>query len=217
MIKTPRGIQAERAHSYASLESMATRFRAGFGLADPTIPVDGLRLYDLVQDFPIPVGTERHRIFCRVGELPDGLEAKAMFVAETRDYDIVLTPRTYEWLEKKHPRGKSGLVHECSHVFLHPRLLQQLSTLPLHSRAALYRGSTVPHSFCCDTEWQADALTGAITMPARGIAQIEEQRARKVSRWPMETILANHFEVSMEAAGYRWETYQQRKSVLLKA
>jgi hypothetical protein len=214
MIRQPRGIRAERSYSHVQLESEALRLRraAGFPVDEP---IDGLKFYDQIQDYRVVVKGKKHRIFCRIDRLADGVEAQAIFSPDSADYDIVLTEQTYAWLEEGHPRGKHSLIHELAHVMLHPNLLQQLSLMPVHEKAALFRGGSIPHNFFEDTEWQADALTSAITMPAKAIHRLEREREAKCNWLTLDGEISERFGVSQQAAGYRLNTYQTRKDQLL--
>jgi hypothetical protein len=214
MNRQPRGIRAERSYSHLQLESMALQFRKALGFAEHE-PIDGLKFYDQIQDYSVVVDGQNHRIFCRVDRLADGAEAQALFDPDESAYEIILSEQTYDWLELSHPRGKHSLIHECAHVVLHPKLLQQLSLMPMPEKAALYRGGPVPHKFFEDTEWQADALSSAITMPANPIHRLEVERERKRNRLTLAGEMAERFGVSQQAAGYRLNTYESRREQLL--
>lgn len=214
MNRQPRGIRAERSYSHVQLESAALGFRKAVGFAENE-PIDGLKFYDQIQDYNVVLNGKKYPIFCRVDRLVDGAEAQAVFDPDESAYEIVLSEQTYEWLEDRHPRGKHSLIHECAHVVLHPKLLQQLSLMPVPEKAALYRGGLVPHKFFEDTEWQADALTSAITMPAKAINRLERERERKHNFLTLDGEMAERFGVSQQAAGFRLNTYQNRKEQLL--
>jgi hypothetical protein len=210
--KTPRGIKAERPYSYAALEDVGRRFRRQVGLSVHQ-RIDALGLFDRIQDYPLRVDGQRYRIGCRVGPLDAGLEAQAQFLPDRQEYEVVLTEETYGRLETGNPRGTWSLLHEVDHILLHPNLLQHLAGLSPISRAALYRGDPKAHRFCEDTEWQADALTGAIIMPADGIRRIEAQsRSNDLLLVPK---IAQAFGASLEAASNRLETYRRHRMKLL--
>jgi hypothetical protein len=214
MNKIPRGIKAERAYGYIDLELEGQSLRRQIGLS-PHERIDALRLYDEIQEQPLVVSGKSYPVGCRVGYLDDGLEAQAQFLSDRQEYEVVLTPETYGWLEVGNPRGTWGLLHEVDHVRLHPILLQKLAALSPISRAALYRGQPKMHRFCEDTEWQADALTGAALMPAAGIWRIEVEIGRD-HRMLVQRIMTQ-YGVSREAATNRLYTYRKHQADLLSA
>jgi len=212
LTKVPRGIKAERPYSYADLEQVGLQFREQIGLSARQ-KVDALGLYDTIQDYPVVVAGRSYQLGCRVGKLDDGLEAQAQFLPDRQEYEVVLTEETYKWLETGNPRGTWGFIHEVDHIVLHPNLLQSLAGLSPISRAALYRGGPKTHRFCEDTEWQADALTGAVIMPAEGIRIIESDSRRGDSLLVQE--IARAFGASPEAASHRLDTYRRQRTNLL--
>src|SRR6266446_4760470 len=92
-----------------------------------------------------------------------------------------------------------------SHCVLHTDQLVRLAQLPTAQQAAFHRGRA-DHEPCQDTEWQANALASALLMPAKGIQALEvEHNSITVS------LVAMQFQVSLEAAGYRLDLYQNRR------
>jgi len=204
--KIPRGIKAERRYRYAELEQIGRQFRRRIGLAAHQ-KIDALGLYDRIQDYPVIVNRKRYRLGCRIGQLDNGLEAQAQFLPDRQEYEVVLTGKTYDWLEAGNPRGTWGFIHEVNHITLHPNLLQRLAGLSPISQAALYKGEPKPHAFCEDTEWQADALTGAVIMPAEGIRAIEARS--RIGDVLLVRRIAQVYGASPEAASYRLHIYRK--------
>jgi hypothetical protein len=211
--REPRGIKAERRYSYEDLEAVALRFRHRIGLT-PYQRIDSLSLFDRIQDLKIRIGSQHFGLGCRVGHLVDGLEAQAQFLPDRQEFEVVLTEKTYSWLEAGNPRGAWSFVHEVDHILLHSALLRSLASLSPHSREALFRGTPKKHTFCEDTEWQADALTGAVIMPALGIHQIESA-SKSGDSWLVQKIAAA-FGASPEAAAHRLNTYRNHSAQLLR-
>ena len=63
-------------------------------------------------------------------------------------------------------------------------------------QAALHREKEYPRYF--DSEWQANAFAAALLMPAVGVRALEEKFG-----YLSDDLIADHFHVSLEAAGYR--------------
>jgi hypothetical protein len=211
--REPRGIKAERPYSYGDLEAVALQFRQTIGLS-PHERIDALKLFDQVQDLKILVGVKQFGLGCRVGHLADGLEAQAQFLPDRREFEVVLTEETYRWLEEGNPRGSWSFIHEVDHIQLHSSLLRSLASLSPISREALFRGRPKNHRFCEDTEWQADALTGAVIMPALGIHRIETA-SESDGPWLIQKI-AVAFGASPQAAAHRLDTYRNHSTQLLR-
>jgi hypothetical protein len=216
MNRTPRGIKADTGYSYQKLEIVASGFRKCLGLSTLD-KIHGLHLCDrlpttVVNDIP-------YAVECGVAHL-NGVEAEASFDAENNRYQILLTEETYDLLEAGKPHGTWVIVHEYAHVALHGGLLQRLANMNFQKRVALYKGTPVPHSFCYDTEWQTDSFTGAVLMPAAGIATLEENCPYNFfggKPLSLEHTVSQHYGTSMQAAGYRVDTFRQRRAQLLAA
>lgn len=214
MGREPRGIKADEAFSYSKLERLASGFRKHLGL-EPTTRLAGLELYDNLPN--TVVNGVPYKVECSVDHL-NGVEAEASFNAERGRYQLLLTPETYELLESGNPHGTWVMVHEYAHVALHGRLLQRLAKMELSRKAALYKGSPVPHPFYMDTEWQTDSFTAAALMPAAGIAHFEENPIRVFGQaLSLVRCVTTRFGTSQEAAQYRIDTFKRRREELLSA
>jgi len=82
--------------------------------------------------------------------------------------------------------------------------------MPTNQQAALHR-DRVGHKPFQDTEWQANAFASALLMPAHGIAAIERDYGILNA-----DLIVEQFKVSREAAGYRLNTFRERKEDLLR-
>jgi Zn-dependent peptidase ImmA (M78 family) len=92
---------------------------------------------------------------------------------------------------------------------LHTDQLVRLAEMPTQQQAAFHRGRK-RHEPYEDTEWQANAFASALLMPAKGLRVLgKENGGLTVS------LIAERFAVSPEAAGYRLDLYESRRSELL--
>lgn len=124
--------------------------------------------------------------------------------------EILASAQTYDWLEDSHPRAGYFVGHELGHCVLHADQLVRLALMPHQQQRSFHRGRE-GHKPFEDTEWQANAFAGALLMPAKGMAALEKSHgAITVST------LVNRFGVSSEAAGYRLELFNKRRSDLLR-
>ena len=210
MPKGPSGIRADSSYSYQRLERRATYVRDKLK-SPPTTAINTLKLFDgldiLVrdrtgQDIPIRSG---------VIDLKDS-EGFSKYDRDRQVIEILASAETYDWLEQGYPRADYFVAHETGHCLLHTDLLVRLAQMPSTQQAALHRGGQgATHEFYRDTEWQANAFASALLMPARGLLALEQKHSDGLC----PAIIAEHFHVSVEAATYRLETYNDRKQQLL--
>ena len=203
------GVRADRGYSYRKLEKIAAHVRDQLEYS-PTEAINTLLLFDGL-DIEVRDGIGRDiPIHGSVIEL-NGSEGFAKYDRDRRVIEILASPETYDWLEEGHPRGGFFVAHELGHCLLHTDQLVRLAQMPKSQQAALHRGGEeVGHETYRDTEWQANAFAGALLMPARGLVILEQEHGELTP-----AIIAEHFHVSDEAAGYRLELYDDRKKELL--
>ena len=203
------GAGADRGYSYRKLEKIAAYVRDQLDCS-PTEAINTLLLFDGL-DIEVQDGTGRDiPIRGSVIELKDS-EGYTKYDRDRRVIEILASPKTYEWLEKGYPRGGYFVAHELGHCLLHTAQLVRLAQMPKAQLAAFHRGGQeVAHEAYQDTEWQANAFAGALLMPARGLRILEQEHGEL-----SPAIIAEHFHVSAEAAGYRLELYNDRKELLL--
>jgi Zn-dependent peptidase ImmA (M78 family) len=96
------------------------------------------------------------------------------------------------------------------HCILHTDQLIRLAQMPTNQQTAFHRGRT-GHKPYEDTEWQANAFASALLMPARGIASLERERG-----YLDASLIVDRFGVSLEAAGYRLDSFTARRDELLR-
>ena len=203
------GVRADRGSSYRKLEQVAADVRYQLNCS-PTEAINTLRLFDGLdikardrtgQDIPIQGG---------VIELSDS-EGYAQYNRNRCVLEILASSETYGRLEKGHPRAGFFVVHELGHCLLHTDQLVRLARMPEAQLAALHLdGQKFAHQIYQDTEWQANAFAGALLMPARGLRILEQEHGEL-----SPATIVKHFHVSAEAASYRFELYNDRKSKLL--
>ena len=203
------GVRADRGYSYRKLEKVAAYVRDRLEYS-PIEAINTLLLFDSL-NFKVRNGTGRDiLIHGSVIEL-SGSEGFAKYDGDRRVIEILASPETYDWLERGHPRGGFFVAHELGHCLLHTDQLVRLAQMPKSQQAALHRGAQeVAHEAYRDTEWQANAFAGALLMPGRGLVILEQEHGELTP-----DIVAEHFHVSDEAAGYRLELYNDRKKELL--
>ncbi len=203
------GIRADRGYSYCKLEKIASHVRDQLNCS-PTEAINALRLFDGL-DITVRAQTGRKiPVWGSVIELNDS-EGYAKYDRDRQIIEILASPDTYDWLEEGYPRGGYFVAHELGHCLLHTDQLVRLAQMPKAQQAALYRGGQVArHKTYRDTEWQANAFASALLMPARGLLALEQQHDEL-----SPVIVAEHFSVSHQAAGYRIELYNDRKEQLL--
>ena len=203
------GVRADRGYSYRKLEKVAAYVRDLLDYS-PTEAINTLLLFDGL-DIEVQDGTGRDiPIHGAVIEF-NGSEGYAKYDSDRRAIEILASPETYDWLETGHPRGGFFVAHELGHCLLHTNQLVRLAQMPKAKQAALHRGGEeIGHETYRDTEWQANAFAGALLMPARGLLILEQEHGEL-----SPDIIVEHFHVSAEAAGYRFELYNDRKKELL--
>ena len=161
------GVRADRGYSYRKLEKIAAYVRDQLDCS-PTEAINTLLLFDGL-DIEVQDGTGRDiPIRGSVIELKDS-EGYTKYDRDRRVIEILASPKTYEWLEKGHPRGGYFVAHELGHCLLHTAQLVRLAQMPKAQLAAFHRGGQeVAHEAYQDTEWQANAFAGALLMRRAG-------------------------------------------------
>lgn len=198
------GIRADRKHSYASIEGIASGLRQALGLGKFD-RFDSRQFFDQVLA-DVTLQTSKGEIQLReaIDDCPQ--EGSTRWDEADGLLEIVLSPATYALLQADHVRARSTVAHECGHACLHTEQIIRMTGLSLQSRVALHRERGA-HEACQDTEWQANAFGSSLLMPASGIAEI-------VSQVSAIEQIAHTYGVSKESATYRIETY--RRSLGLK-
>jgi len=201
------GVRADRKFSYRSLERLASHVRKALDYpADRAI--DPLLLFENLDKIEITASGVPIPMSGGVVSL-EGSEGYTRYDRQRHLLEILASELTYHWLETKHPRAAYFVAHELGHCVLHTDQLVRLAQMPTRLQAAFHRGRA-DHEAYEDTEWQANAFASALLMPARGIEALEhEHDSITVS------LVAMQFCVSLEAAGYRLDLYQKRRSQLL--
>ena len=212
MPKGPSGIRADRGYSHQELELLAAHVREKLK-SPPTSAINALRLFDGLDILVRDRAGQDIPIRGVVVDLED-TEGFSKYDSDRRVIEIRASAETYDWLERGYPRAGYFVAHELGHCFLHTDLLVRLAQMPAVQRAALHGGGQlVAHEFYRDTEWQANAFASALLMPAHGLLALEQQHRDGLC----PTKIAEHFHVSVEAASYRLELYNNRKQQLLQA
>lgn len=209
MSRSLTGVRADHKYSYCKLENIASYVREQLKFA-PVAAIDPLRLFEDLHDISISQGDGKAiPLGYGVIALEDS-EGYARYDRARKIIEVLAAQRTYDWLQQGHPRATYFVAHELGHCLLHTDQLIRLAQMPTNQQAAFHRGRN-DHKPFEDTEWQANAFASALLMPARGIDLLE----RKCG-YLDAALIADQFQVSYEAAGYRLETFKQRRDELLR-
>jgi Zn-dependent peptidase ImmA (M78 family) len=203
------GIRADRRLSYRKLESIARHVRTRLNLAADQA-IDAHHLFENLDQ--IRLKTMSGQIIPlreRVDNLQD-TEGYTRYDDQKRIMEIVASAETYAGLEVGYPRAGYFVAHELGHCVLHTDQLVRLAQLPTTQQQAAFHRGRADHKTYEDTEWQANAFASALLMPAQGIRELEQEH--QTINTPM---IAMHFRVSLEAARYRLDLYQERSEQLL--
>jgi Zn-dependent peptidase ImmA (M78 family) len=209
MSATLCGVRADVSQSYRKLEKIAEGIRESLGY-QPTEAIKPLKLFEDLHK--VSTTTRSGKLIpldTGVIALEDS-EGYTRYDRSNNIMEVLASEQTYLKLENRHPRAAYFIAHELGHCVLHTDQLVRLAQLPTAQQAAFHRGRADHKSFQ-DTEWQANALASALLMPARGIRAMESEFALVTA-----SMIADQFSVSLEAAGYRVDLYQRRKSELLQ-
>ena len=197
---------ADKPRGYAQVEQEAVHARRilGFG---PDEPLPSMALFESLGR--VLVGAERIPVAYYVADLSEGVLAETSYSKWKNEVQVTLSEQTYAGIEADVPRCRFSVGHEAGHVFQHSAEVIRLSRIP-HLTAALLRGSYDNLRLYEDVEWQADAFSGALYMPARAMWSLE-LRGRLTTEE-----LCGRFGVSRPCAERRLKTYYQKKNDLLR-
>ena len=211
-LKAPGGICADKGQSYQSIERMAARVRR---LIAPEVPVDqalpGLKLFERLDRCAVSTAHGKVLFEPAVEELPPGVEGCTRYDKDRNRIIVSLSEASYLALEEDNRRARFSFTHEVGHAVLHFHELMRAGAIS-HQLAALRRGAPLDHPKYLDTEWQANAFAAALLMPAAGLVAVEEEHEMLTP-----FLVSFHFKVSDEAATYRLDNFNPRRSELLDA
>lgn len=198
-MKALTGIPADRGQSYRSIESYAVGFRELIGV-DPLARLDVRRLFEeQIGDVVIGSRSKSIKVVEAVESCPQ--EGLTRWDSGSERMEVVISDQTYSLLGADHVRARSTVCHEVGHALIHTEQIIRLAGLSLVSQVAFHRERN-PHKPFMDTEWQANAFSSALLMPASGISKLRERHG---SLTPL--MIAEHFGVSSESASYRLQSY----------
>jgi hypothetical protein len=202
------GIKTDRALSYAKLER-AGRFIRNKLCPGITCTESMPNVFEDLEDHAVTCNGRSIPLTNDVVELPAGVEGRTRFNVEQQRLFIQLSTETYVGLTVHEGRARFTLFHEISHAYLHVRELLRLAELP-HDEAALLRAGSHPNYY--DSEWQANATSAAILMPAEGLAALEQRDGELT----LENVVTT-FNVSAISAEIRINIFNERRADLLAA
>jgi IrrE N-terminal-like domain len=202
---------ADTPRSYASIERDAARARLalGFGLSEPIAARECMRRLRGIEAI---ARKERLPIVYAVTKLGPGVEGETSFDRERRRLEIALSEKTYSRLTDWRPedgRARFSFFHEFGHANLHCNELIRLARIPKVNAEAFMRATFAEVEGCRDVEWQANAFSSAIMMPAIALEQL-----RLESRLRMEEV-CRVFQVSRTSAEIRIGVFRSRRRDLL--
>jgi hypothetical protein len=194
MQKEKTGIKAAKGRSYREIESIAAFWRAKLGY-DAISRFDALDFFDnQLGDLQISGPRGMVDIVEHIGHCSQ--EGLTRYDADHERLEVVLSQETHESLKEDGVRARFTTCHEFGHAVLHVGELIKLAGMPLVGQAAMHRQREYPRYY--DSEWQANAFAAALLMPERGIRGLEAKHG-----FLSDDLIADHFHVSLEAAGYR--------------
>jgi Zn-dependent peptidase ImmA (M78 family) len=209
MSKELAGVRADNKYSYRKLESITANVRQELKFT-PDQAIDSLRLFEDLHELSI-TKSDGKVIPLRGGVIAvEDSEGYTRYDRKNQVIEILASESIYYRLENRHPRAGYFVVHELGHCVLHTDQLMRLAQMPTDQQAAFHRGRGGHRPFE-DTEWQANAFASALLMPARGIAALEQTYGQLT-----DSLIADEFGVSLEAAGYRLNLYNSKKEDLLR-
>lgn len=199
----PNGIESKISLSYSAIEEIATDARKAFRL-HPFKKINMSSLFEFSID-ELRIKTSNRTIPLIHGVENLTTEALTRWNPESEQLELLLSEEWYEKLCANHPRASFTVAHELGHALLHTSTLLELGDLNLKSQAALHRGLK-DHPVYRDTEWQANSFAAAFMMPFAGIQKLAKKLPNLSS-----SMLANHFDVSLEAAHIRLDVIKRGK------
>jgi Zn-dependent peptidase ImmA (M78 family) len=203
------GVRADNKYSYRKLETIAAYVRQELKFA-PDQAIDPLRLFEDLHEISI-TKNDGTVVPLRGGVIAvEDSEGYARYDRKNHVIEILASESTYHRLENRNPRAGYFVAHELGHCVLHTDQLMRLAQMPTDQQAAFHRGRGGHRPFE-DTEWQANAFASALLMPARGIAALQHAYGELT-----DSLIADRFGVSLEAAGYRLNLYDSKKEDLLR-
>lgn len=205
------GYPAASGRSYVDIEAVAADIRQQLapGLsADAMLP--GLTVFESLNKNPLSNEGKRIRLDYAVNELPTDIEALTIYDKSRRRIVLALSTKTYENLERGEARSRFSLFHEVGHAVLHHQELRTLSRQPKALASALMRKPISSHPIYMDTEWQADAFSAAMLMPAKGLRRLE-----KLHDELKPSIIVAAYNVSYQAADTRLGVYKNNRADLI--
>ncbi|MDE1154845.1 MAG: ImmA/IrrE family metallo-endopeptidase [Acidobacteriaceae bacterium] len=208
MNKPVTGVKADRKCSHAGLEKNARHLRQLMQL-DLLQPLNALEVFEDLAEISVTAGDgSAIPLWSSVVETEDS-EGYTQFDKTQKRIEVFAAVETYEWLSSGHPRGTYFLAHELGHCCLHTDQLMRIAKLPTKQQLAFHRAQQ-HHPVYQDTEWQANAFASALLMPAQGLAAIEAKCG-----FLSPSQVSAKYQVSQEAAFYRIQLFNQRRSELL--
>jgi hypothetical protein len=197
------GYPADQARSYRSIEQDATRVRGIIAPRSNAALPSGVALFEGLERQRVVVSGRTIPLSYATKEFPAEVEAATRYDGDANEIVITLAEETYRELEAGDTRARFTLAHEIGHAILHPQELVRLSQIP-HTQASLLRGRFATHQICQDTEWQANAFSGALLMPAQVLRDLE----RTYGVLTINTV-QERFAVGYQAAQKRLEVYRR--------
>lgn len=207
------GFPAACGRRYVDIEHVAADIRQQLvpGLSVEAM-LPGLTIFESLDRKPLSSGGTRILLDYSVNDLPIDIEALTIHDKSRKRIVLALSTSTYENLERGEARSRFSLFHEVGHAVLHYQELKTLSRQPKALASALMRKPIPSHPTYMDTEWQADAFSASILMPAKGLHRLE-----KICGVLTPQIIMEAYNVSYQAAETRLAVYSKNRVNLIRA
>jgi hypothetical protein len=123
---------------------------------------------------------------------------------------ILISEMQYEALLRNDHRARFTMCHECGHVIMHSRQMEELTVDQILTGIHLMRSKQVPKYR--DSEWQADYFAGAILMPrATMVLFVESLQRAGLKKDDIIMQIMKRYCVSFTAAGIRYSILIEKK------
>ena len=208
---TSTSFRVDTPRSYALIEKAARHVRDVVRL-DARDPHSLAQLFERLDELCVLVNGRNIVLDYAIEELPSSsagaVEAQAYYDDRCDRLVVALSQDTYDQLQRDVPRARFTVGHEIGHAALHSAELTRWVRVP-DSRTALSRINGRELRSYLSTEWQANAFSAALLMPASALLDLEKR-----GRLLLEDVMCE-FCVSGEAARIRLNVYNRRRQQLL--
>jgi hypothetical protein len=209
---TSQRFPADIARSYRGIERSAAEIRHLLGF-DPIEPLPGRECMRRLGRMRIVAGSKLLAVAYGVRKLGRGVEASTYYDPETERLAIDLSIETYRGLTgwpREDVRARFAFCHELGHAALHGAELIRFARLSRLELEVLRHSGSSEVTGSRDVEWQANAFSSSLLMPAAGLERLEAGGRLN------EQEVCQRFHVSRSSAVIRAEVFRRRRQELLE-